>query len=119
MTILVVLPFVGASFVWIPGVVYLIMINDYKNALILLTWGSCVIGMIDTFVRPKFISDKANISTFLVFMGVVGGIVVWGFLGVFLGPLILSLSVFFLDNYRKIWKLSLKSDIDNVKNGLS
>jgi predicted PurR-regulated permease PerM len=121
MTILVILPFVGASFVWIPGVIYLFMSEDYKNAIILAIWGSCVIGMIDTFMRPKFISAKANISTFLVFMGVIGGIAVWGFLGVFMGPLILSLSVFFLDNYRELWKLSLKSDITNGngRNGMS
>jgi len=113
MTILVILPFVGASFVWIPGVIYLFLNEEYQSAVMLAIWGSCVIGMIDTFMRPKFISDKANISTFLVFMGVIGGIAVWGFLGVFMGPLILSLSVFFLDNYREIWKLSLKTDIIN------
>ena len=120
MTFLAILPFVGASLVWFPGAVYLFMTNDYKNALILFAWGSCLVSMTDNFIRPKFISNKANISTFLVFMGAIGGIIAWGFLGLFAGPLILSLSVFFLDNYREIWKLSLKyeSHAGNEKKGL-
>ena len=105
--VIAVIPLIGASIVWFPGVICLFIAGEYTNAFLLFLWGSCVVSVIDTFIRPKFISERANISTFLVFMGAVGGLMTWGFLGLFLGPLILSLSAFFLDNYREIWKLSL------------
>ena len=113
------IPFVGTPSVWLTGTVYLFMVNKYKYALILLIWGVFVVSMVDNFLRPKFISEKANISTFLVFIGAFGGIIAWGFLGLFVGPLILSLSVFFLDSYREIWKLSLKSDSKDERKDLS
>ena len=113
------IPFVGTPSVWLTGTIYLFMINEYKRALILLAWGIFVVSMVDNFLRPKFISDKAKISTFLVFIGAFGGIIAWGFLGLFVGPLILSLSVFFLDSYREIWKLSLKPETRDEKKDLS
>ena len=108
MAFLAIIPFVGTPSVWLPGTIYLLIIEQYKYALILLLWGVFVVSMIDNFMRPKFISDRANISTFLVFIGAFGGIMAWGFIGLFVGPLILSLSAFFLDSYREMWKLSLK-----------
>ncbi|MCL1876368.1 MAG: AI-2E family transporter [Synergistaceae bacterium] len=119
MAFMALIPLIGTPSVWLPGTVYLLMINEYQNALILFLWGIFAVSMIDNFMRPKFTSDKANISTFLVFIGAFGGLMVWGFLGLFVGPLILSLSVFFLDSYREIWKLSLKSEIGNGRKGLS
>ncbi|MCL2767875.1 MAG: AI-2E family transporter [Synergistaceae bacterium] len=112
------IPFVGTPSVWLPGSIYLFMTNEYSNGVILLLWGIFVVSMIDNFLRPKFISDKANISTFLVFIGAFGGLFAWGFLGLFVGPLILSLSVFFLDSYREIWKLSLRSEIIDKRKDL-
>lgn len=119
MAFMALIPLVGTPSVWLPGTVYLLIINEYQNALILFLWGIFAVSMIDNFMRPKFTSDKANISTFLVFIGAFGGLMAWGILGLFIGPLILSLSVFFLDSYREIWKLSLKSEISNGRKGLS
>ena len=119
MAFMALIPLIGTPSVWLPGAIHLYLIGDYQNALVLLLWGIFVVSMMDNVMRPKFTSDKANISTFLVFIGAFGGIIVWGFLGVFIGPLILSLSVFFLDSYREIWKLSLKSEVGIGKKGLS
>ena len=76
-----------------------------KGALILAVWGLGVVSTVDNFLKPYFISEKANMSTLLVFLGAFGGLAAWGFLGIFLGPLILSLFVFFLDTYRNAWDL--------------
>jgi predicted PurR-regulated permease PerM len=115
MAFMALIPLIGTPSVWLPGSIHLYLSGDYKNALILLLWGIFVVSMMDNVMRPKFTSDKANISTFLVFIGAFGGIIVWGFLGLFIGPLILSLSVFFLDSYREIWKLSIKPKISSEK----
>ncbi|MDR1379760.1 MAG: AI-2E family transporter [Synergistaceae bacterium] len=105
MALLAMIPFVGTPTVWIPGAIYLFLVGDNKKALILILWGLCVVSTVDNFLRPYFISGKANMSTLLVFLGAFGGLAAWGFMGLFVGPLILSLLVFSLDFYRKVWML--------------
>lgn len=105
MALLAMVPFVGTPTVWIPGAVYLFLTDDVKGSLILTAWGVGVVSTVDNFLKPYFISEKAKMSTLLVFLGAFGGLAAWGFLGIFLGPLILSLFVFFLDTYRNAWDL--------------
>ena len=105
MALLAMIPFVGTPTVWIPGALYLFLSDDLKGALILAAWGLGVVSTVDNFLKPYFISEKAKMSTLLVFLGAFGGLAAWGFLGIFLGPLILSLFVFFLDSYRNAWDL--------------
>ena len=115
MALLAMIPFVGTPTVWVPGAIYLFLTNDVKGCAILALWGICVVSTVDNFIRPYFISEKANMSTLLVFLGAFGGLATWGFIGLFMGPLILSLFVFFLDSYRKAWKIyqgELKSTSD-------
>ena len=63
-----------------------------------------VVSAIDNFIRPLFISEGSKVHILIVFTGVVGGLATWGFIGIFVGPLILSMFFFFLDGYRKIWQ---------------
>lgn len=98
------IPFVGTPFVLIPGAFYLFLMGNLKGSLILLSWAILVVSTIDNLIRPMFISEGSKVHFLLVFLGVVGGINVWGFLGIFLGPMVLSLFIFFLDCYRRIWR---------------
>lgn len=96
----------GTSIVWIPGGIYLLLSGDIKGGIILLAWGSVVVGTIDNLLRPFLISGGKNrgkgedIPTLLVIIGLFGGVIKWGFLGVFLGPLILVLFLLIFDLYR-------------------
>ncbi|NLL36373.1 MAG: AI-2E family transporter [Fretibacterium sp.] len=103
MALLAMIPFVGTPTVWGPGAIYLFISGDIKGGLILLLWGLGVVSTVDNFLKPYFISGKAKMSTLLTFLGAFGGLAAWGFLGIFLGPLVLSLFVFFLDSYREAW----------------
>jgi predicted PurR-regulated permease PerM len=105
MALLAMIPFVGTPTVWIPGAVYLFLMGDVKGCTILVLWGLCVVSTVDNFLRPFFISEKAGMSTLLIFLGAFGGLAAWGFIGLFVGPLILSLFVFFLDSYRRAWRI--------------
>ncbi len=96
------LPFVGTPMVWVPGVIYLFLHGDYKGGLILLFWGLLVVSTIDNLLRPFFISEGSKAHILLVFAGILGGLSVWGFLGLFLGPLVLSVAYFMLQLYRVI-----------------
>ena len=98
------IPFVGTPAIWLPGSAALFLRGDLSGCVILLLWGLLVVSSIDNFIKPIFISEGSKIHMLLIFIGLFGGLYAWGFLGVFVGPLILSLALFLLDIYRSIIK---------------
>lgn len=80
----------GTAVVWLPGSIYLIATGHTAAGIGLLLWGACVVSMIDSFIRPLFIGDE-SIPTLALIVGLTGGLIAWGLLGVFLGPLIIAL----------------------------
>jgi len=80
----------GPPFVWVPSVVWLISQESYGAALFLGVWGMFVISGIDNIVKPYLISRGSKLPFVLVFLGVIGGLAAFGFLGVFLGPVLLA-----------------------------
>jgi Predicted permease len=96
------LPFVGTPIIWVPGVIYLFVHGNMREGVMLLLWGLAVVSSIDNILRPLFISEGSKAHILLIFAGVLGGISAWGFLGLFLGPLVLSVTYFLLQLYRLI-----------------
>ncbi len=86
-------PLVGTTIVWGPGAIFLALAGDYGHALFLLLWGVIAVGMVDNFLRPLLISGRAEVPTLAVFIGVMGGLSAFGFIGLFLGPIVLGLLV--------------------------
>jgi predicted PurR-regulated permease PerM len=84
------LPVVGTAAVWVPGAIALAIQHRWGAAIFLVVWGLFVVGIADNVVRPRFISGRADIPTLAVLLGVLGGISAFGFVGTFLGPVILS-----------------------------
>jgi predicted PurR-regulated permease PerM len=99
MVVLSMLPFVGAAFVWFPAALYKIFTNDTFNGVGLLLYGLFIVSTIDNIIRPKIVGSKGKIHPVLVLLGVLGGIKMFGFLGIILGPLILAILVVFMDIY--------------------
>jgi predicted PurR-regulated permease PerM len=56
-------------------------------------WGLLVVGAVDNFLRPLLISGRVEVPTLAVFVGVVGGLAAFGFVGLFVGPIVLGLVV--------------------------
>ena len=102
MFLLAMLPFVGTPMVWVPGVIYLFAHGQTREAITLLLWGLLVVSSIDNLLRPLFISEGSKAHMLLIFVGVLGGLSAWGFLGLFLGPLVLSMAYFLAHLYRLI-----------------
>lgn len=84
-------PVVGASTVWVPLVLYLILQGSYIKATILTVFGTFVISLIDNIMKPALIGEKTRLPYFLLFFGILGGIQLYGLMGIFLAPVILSL----------------------------
>jgi len=86
-------PLVGTVVVWGPGALYLASQGDYGHAMFLTVWGIFAVGMVDNFLRPLLISGRAEVPTLAVFIGVMGGLQAFGFIGLFVGPIVLGLLV--------------------------
>ncbi len=86
-------PIVGTTLVWVPGVITLFAQGETGWAIFLAVWSIVLVGGSDNVIRPLIISGKSNVSTLLVFLGALGGVGVFGFAGLFAGPLTLTLVV--------------------------
>jgi len=87
------IPLVGTALVWVPGAAILAIHADYGHATFLAAWGILVVGSVDNFLRPMLISGRSELPTLAVFIGVMGGLSAFGFIGLFLGPIVLGLLV--------------------------
>jgi predicted PurR-regulated permease PerM len=86
-------PVVGTAIIWVPGVLWLLAQGQPGHALFMAGWGILVVGSVDNFLRPILISGRAEVPTLAVFIGVMGGLSAFGFVGLFLGPIVLGLLV--------------------------
>jgi predicted PurR-regulated permease PerM len=87
--LLALIPF-GAPIIWGPAGVFLVLQGDWVGGFGVLLWGLLVVSWIDNLIRPMVISAGTRIPFLLVFFGVVGGAMAFGLIGLFLGPIILS-----------------------------
>ena len=86
------IPFVGPV-VWIGLSLSLLAHGETQAALGLFLWGALVVSWVDNLIRPLVISGPTRIPFLLVFLGVLGGIHAFGLIGLFLGPVLLAVSV--------------------------
>jgi len=82
-------PVVGASLVWVPAALWLLLSGDTVRALVLTGVGVGLISMVDNVVRPIMLSGRAAMSGLVIFIGLLGGISAFGFIGLVLGPVVL------------------------------
>ncbi len=86
-------PISGAASVWLPFVIYLAATAQYPKAVALFVFGAFVISLMDNVLKPILIGEKTRLPYFLLFFGILGGLRVYGLVGIFLAPVVLS--VFF------------------------
>ncbi len=82
---------VGPPLVWIPAGIWLISQGETGWGVFLLVWGALVVSSVDNIIKPTIISRGSDLPFVLVLLGVFGGVVAFGFIGVFLGPVLLAL----------------------------
>jgi predicted PurR-regulated permease PerM len=94
-------PFVGTSLIWLPLSAVMFFWKGLQTGLFVLVWGALAIGLLDNFIRPILIGKGAKLPVFLLFLGIFGGLKVYGPLGIFLGPILISCVLVFLQIYRE------------------
>lgn len=107
-TVLGVIPFVGPMIVWLPLAVFYLISGIQTGdtgfiirGVILAFYGILVLSTIENLLKPKIIGDKAKLHPALVFLGVIGGLSLFGFIGFFLGPILLAVLVTLIRIYEK------------------
>lgn len=83
----------GPTLVWGGASIWFLYEGSYGWAVFMVLWGIFVISSIDNFVRPYLISRGSNMSFLLVVLGASGGIIAYGFIGIFIGPPILAIGI--------------------------
>jgi predicted PurR-regulated permease PerM len=92
-------PIVGTTIVWVPVAIYLLIAGNTVSAIGVVFFG-LISSVIEAFFKPIFISRRAKMSTPLVLFGMVGGLLLFGLLGIILGPLILAYLFIVIEAYR-------------------
>jgi predicted PurR-regulated permease PerM len=95
-----VLPLVGAAGVWVPGTIYLAVYGKWTEAMILAAWGLLVISGVDNFLRPRLVGGRVGLSELVMFFSLLGGLQLFGVLGIVLGPVLFAIAGAILDVLR-------------------
>src|SRR5207244_2107818 len=98
------LPLAGPAFLWSGTAIYLAVTGHLGRATGLAIWGVLAVSTADNWIKPLFISGRANLPTFLLLFAILGGLQVYGFVGVFLGPVILAILFSFVEIYREQYR---------------
>jgi predicted PurR-regulated permease PerM len=101
MFVLCMIPMAGAFLVWVPAAIYLALTGAWVKAVILTAWGMLVVGSIDNFLSPRLIGRRTRMHELLIFFGVLGGLDVFGVIGVILGPVVFAITIALVEIVRQ------------------
>lgn len=94
------IPMAGAFLVWAPAAIFLAFSGAWVRALILVAWGVLVVGSIDNLLSPRLVGQRTRLHELLVFFSVLGGLEVFGVLGVVLGPVVVAVTLAVIEMVR-------------------
>jgi len=97
------LPLVGTALVWGPAAVALILDGATARGIGLLIYGAAIVMNVDNVLRPRLMSGRTKVHPAFILIGVLGGLKVFGFVGLLVGPLILALLVAFIKFYEEAY----------------
>ena len=86
-----VIPIVGTTLVWVPAAIYLMATGHIAKGIILILWGALVVSTVDNIIRPLVIGSRVELHPLLLLLALLGGLQAFGFIGIFVGPVVISL----------------------------
>ena len=104
MAVASVIPSVGTALVWVPAVAYLLMTGHVATGVGLLLWCALVVGGVDNVLRPILVGGDTAIPDILILISTFGGLAMFGFAGLIIGPVIASLFVTVWDIYYETFR---------------
>jgi len=102
------IPTAGTAIIWIPASLYLILSGYYSNnswilykGIGLLIYSFFIINLIDNLLFAKLVHEKAKVSQISIIVGVIGGAVMFGIMGIFIGPILLPLLITYFETFKE------------------
>jgi predicted PurR-regulated permease PerM len=104
MGVLSIIPMLGPPLVWVPAALILLIDGAWGQGLLLLIWGTAVVGLADNLLYPIVVGKHLCLHTVPLLIALIGGVVVFGAVGFFVGPVVLAVTQAAL----KIWRARAK-----------
>lgn len=98
------IPVVGTALIWIPAALYLFLTGDITWAIFLTVWSVAIVGSIDNVLRPLLMQGSAGMNTLMIFFSLLGGIHLFGLIGLIYGPLIFAITMVLFNMYEEEFK---------------
>jgi len=110
---------IGPPLVWVPAGLWLIQNGETGWGLFVLLWGTLAVSTIDNIIKPLIISRGVDLPFVLVLLGVLGGAIAFGFIGIFLGPVLLAVGYALLMEWAASrGRIELVTPADADRNGV-
>jgi predicted PurR-regulated permease PerM len=104
MAVLSIIPGIGTALVWGPAVIILAAGGNYLKAGGLGLFCALVVGSIDNLLRPVLVGKDTQMHELMIFFGTLGGIIMFGIMGIFIGPIVAALFVTIWEIYGVAFK---------------
>jgi predicted PurR-regulated permease PerM len=98
------LPVGGSTLVTIPATIYLFLQGETIRSFVLLAWSLGIVGTVDNVLKPLIIGNRLGLPVLFLFFGILGGLALFGALGIVLGPVIFALLRALLDLYSEEYR---------------
>jgi predicted PurR-regulated permease PerM len=106
MAFLALIPYLGTGVIWGPAAIFLFLDGVFQDSntimlkgVLLFLYGLIIVSGLDNLIKPKIVGDRARVHPIIIILGTLGGLFMFGPLGVLVGPLILSLTLLLLDTH--------------------
>ena len=104
MAVVSVIPAFGTSLIWVPAMIILALVGDFTGVIILGVICGLISGNLDNLVRPRLVGKDTEMHDLFVLFGTLGGITMFGILGIIIGPIIAALFITIWEIYGSVFK---------------
>jgi predicted PurR-regulated permease PerM len=110
MILMAIVPMVGCAIIWAPAGVLMLLYGHIWEGVLILAFGTFVISTVDNLLRPILIGQDVEMHPLLIFLSTLGGIILFGFSGFVIGPVIVSLLIALWEMYEEFYRKEKVSD---------
>ena len=104
MILMAIVPLVGCSIIWAPAGILMLLMGHIWEGILILAFGTFVISTVDNLLRPILIGKDVEMHSLLIFLSTLGGIILFGFSGFVIGPVITSLLIAIWEMYEEFYR---------------
>jgi predicted PurR-regulated permease PerM len=107
MILMAIVPVVGCSIIWAPAGILMLISGHIWEGILILAFGSLVISTVDNVLRPILIGKDVEMHPLLIFLSTLGGIILFGFSGFVIGPIITAMLIAIWEMYDEFYRQDL------------